>query len=244
MAFLPCLLPASRSATSFSQPPPDCSVLLGPGDPGGGGRVQQRQLPGLRRPFPDWRPGATTCSALDLSKLLKMEMQLVLPGCNASKQHACHPACLEGWLARFKTCSPSLFLIPHLLTAQAQHLPRVQADPCSWGGGGGGGGLRWRGREGGGRVNNYLTNALRRTSISTLLPVSICGGEQSVIKLNPEIGLQFVFPCLFIPTTPIFVSLCPALNKPVHRCCFPWFRTETKLGNLYVHCTHSNRNAW
>ena len=71
-AFLPCPLPASRSTTSFSQPPPDCFVLLGPGDPGGGGRVQSRQLPGLRRPFPDWRPGAT-CSATTLSKSLKME---------------------------------------------------------------------------------------------------------------------------------------------------------------------------
>ena len=69
-AFLPCPLPASRSTTSVSQPPPDCFVLLGPGDSGGGGRVQQRQLPGLRRPFPDWRPGATfiTCSAAELPK--------------------------------------------------------------------------------------------------------------------------------------------------------------------------------
>ena len=58
-AFLPCPLPASRSTTSVSQPPPDCFVLLGPGDSGGGGRVQQRQLPGLRRPFPDWRPGSS-----------------------------------------------------------------------------------------------------------------------------------------------------------------------------------------
>ena len=30
-------------------------------------------------------------------------MQLLLPGCNGSKQHACHPACLQGWLARLKT---------------------------------------------------------------------------------------------------------------------------------------------
>jgi len=30
--------------------------------------------------------------------------QLLLPSCNASNQHACHPACLQGWLARHSTC--------------------------------------------------------------------------------------------------------------------------------------------
>merc|ERR550534_2857893 len=30
--------------------------------------------------------------------------QLLLPGCDASEQHACHPACLQGWLERHSTC--------------------------------------------------------------------------------------------------------------------------------------------
>ena len=48
-----------------------------------------------------------------------VSLQLLLPGCNASKQHACHPACLQGWLARLKTSIILLLLIlcftPHPL---------------------------------------------------------------------------------------------------------------------------------
>ena len=147
-AFLPCPLPASRSTTSFSQPPPDCFVLLGPGDPGGGGRVQPRQLPGLRRPFPDWRPGAT-CSATTLSKSLKMESFFAAASPWVQRLQAARlpPRLPRGLACKVQNLLTVLILcvIPHLLTAQAQHLPRVQADPCSWGGGGGG--LRRRGRE-------------------------------------------------------------------------------------------------
>ena len=135
-AFLPCLLPASRSTNSFSQP--DCFVLLGPGDPRGGGRVQQRQLPGLRRPFPDRRPGATfiTSSAADLSKLLKMDFfrSCFSPG---ATHPGSTPATLPASRAGLQGWKPgSLSHRPHSLRhssspAQAQHMPRVQADPCS-----------------------------------------------------------------------------------------------------------------
>ena len=37
-------------------------------------------------------------------------LQLLLPGCDASRLHACHPTCLEGWLSRLK--APHYFLTP------------------------------------------------------------------------------------------------------------------------------------
>ena len=140
-AFLPCLLPASRSTNYFSQP--DCFVLLGPGDPRGGGRVQQRQLPGLRRPFPDRRPGATfiTSSATDLSKLLKMESFFAAASPRVQRIQAARlPPRLPPGLA-CKVENLDHLLIVHILCvipqssssspAQAQHMPRVQADPCN-----------------------------------------------------------------------------------------------------------------
>ena len=40
----------------------------------------------------------------------KSILQLLLPGCNASNQHGCHPACLQAWLARLKTAVTSFSL--------------------------------------------------------------------------------------------------------------------------------------
>ena len=50
---------------------------------------------------------------LSLFKAVKnFFLQLLLPGCDASNQHACHPACLQGWLARLKTSfSPPLLIL-------------------------------------------------------------------------------------------------------------------------------------
>ena len=131
-AFLPCPLPASRSTTSFSQPPPDCFVLLGPGDPGGGGRVQQRQLPGLRRPFPDWRPGATfiTCSAAELPKFFSCSW-FFLAATPPSSTPATPPVSRAGLQGSKPSHPNSLRHSSSSFSAQAQHLPRVQADPCN-----------------------------------------------------------------------------------------------------------------
>ena len=52
-----------------------------------------------------------TGSATKSCQPLKPEslvLQLLLPGCEASRLHACHPTCLEGWLSRLK--APHYFL--------------------------------------------------------------------------------------------------------------------------------------
>ena len=60
---------------------------------------EQRQLPRLRRPFPDWRPGVKVEALTSRFEQLSC-FQVLLPGCEASLLHACHPDCLRGWLAR------------------------------------------------------------------------------------------------------------------------------------------------
>ena len=50
--------------------------------------------------------GSATKSCQPLKKSLFL--QLLLPGCDASRLHACHPTCLEGWLSRLK--APHYFL--------------------------------------------------------------------------------------------------------------------------------------
>ena len=42
------------------------------------------------------------------TRKLSLFLQLLLPGCDASRLHACCPTCLEGWLSRLKA--------PHYLT--------------------------------------------------------------------------------------------------------------------------------
>ena len=110
--------------------------ISGPGD-SDCGRVDQQQLPHLYWPFPSWPAGDHSVGWLDIyiqhrNKCLKWKskcwrislpkkfkspkqasneslfLQLLLPGCDASRLHACCPTCLEGWLSRLKA--------PHYLT--------------------------------------------------------------------------------------------------------------------------------
>ena len=60
-------------------------------------------------------------------------LQLLLPGCAASKQHACHPACLQGWLARFTTCttfSSSPYSLRHSSTLNPPLLRHSTCPVC------------------------------------------------------------------------------------------------------------------
>ena len=121
--------------------------MPGPGD-SDGGRVDQRQLPHLCRPFPSWPAGewveltmasissteawpqmTNTGSATKSCQPLKPEslvLQLLLPGCDASRLHACHPTCLEGWLSRLK--APHYFLTRTPLELLC---PGTAAAPCA-----------------------------------------------------------------------------------------------------------------
>ena len=115
---LPCLLPASRSTTfpissSFSQHLdfyfPICKALET--------KVVDESCNGncpvCVDPFQIGDQVLHCCFYPRLFKtfgilIWKSLLQLLLPGCNASNQHACHPACLQGWLARLKTAVTSL----------------------------------------------------------------------------------------------------------------------------------------
>ena len=68
--------------------------------------------------------GSATKSCQPLKK--NLVLQLMLPGCDASRLHACHPTCLEGWLSRLK--APHYFLTRTPLELLC---PGTAAAPCA-----------------------------------------------------------------------------------------------------------------
>ena len=60
------------------------------------------------------------------TRKLSLFLQLLLPGCDASRLHACCPTCLEGWLSRLK--APHYFLTRTPLELLC---PDTAAAPCA-----------------------------------------------------------------------------------------------------------------